>query len=575
MQVIVNTANKKTQRKQINASNSASIPDPRPTQVTEARRAPMQAEPTLVARAVQILSEESGIALTDLTDSTQLSDVGIDSLMSLVVGSRYREDLNIDMETSTLIDYVTVKDLKDFVRRSAQDDIELSESVLTGAIKSEIKPALPLKTNSFDIITTWSKALKIISEESGIGIDDLTDETAFVDVGIDSLLALVIGSRYRDELGLDLPLDASLFIDNRTIKDLQRNILQNSDNLSDTCDSTANSSPQTESNSTDTTSLSSASPEGQDLEEEKKQQASNVMVELHDDNNSLLQIGPEIHPAWSIALQGAPRKAEKILFLFPDGCGAASSYLGLPRISPSVAVVGFNSPFMKNPSEMQNYPLASIVSSYIQGIRRHQPHGPYYLGGWSAGGILAYAIAFVLIAKGEQVLSLICIDSPAPTNGLDRLPQRFFDHCSKVGLFGTELAKNTQNNGVNRLGRNVPEWLMPHFHATIEILHDYQAQPMPADRRAPKINLLWAGECALDGIRYPKLPPPSTHDEDTKGMKFLTEKRTDTGPGDWAALFPGQEVHVDTVLGEDHFSMMRAAGAARVGKCIEKAMSLI
>lgn len=573
MQVIVDSANKRSQRKQSSLPKSAAVSNATATQGADPENFIKQAETPLVARAMQILSEESGVALGELTDSTQLSEVGIDSLLSLVVGSRFRDDLSLDMESATLIDFVTIKDLKDFVRRNVQKAIPVPESLATD-ISIDLKPALPLQTNALKETGIWSKALRIISEESGISRDDLTDDTAFVDIGIDSLLALVIGSRYRDELDLDLPLDASLFIDNDTIRDLRNCLLRDPDSLSDSYDFSTNSSPQTELSSTDVTCLSSTSAEAHDLEEKQQQQEPDAAFKPGSSDDPLLKPAPEIHPAWSMVLQGTPRKAEKILFLFPDGCGAASSYLSLPRIAPSVAVVGFNSPFMKNPTEMLKYPLPSIVSSYVHGLRRHQPHGPYHLGGWSAGGILAYAIASVLIANGEEVTSLVCIDSPAPTKGLDRLPQRWFDHCNNIGLFGTELARNAQNSGANSGRQSPPAWLIPHFHATIEILHDYVARPLSTDKGGPRLKLIWAGECAIDGIRYPKLPPPTDDDEDTEGMKFLTEKRSDFGPGDWALLFPAQAVGVETIFGEDHFSMMRGAGATQISNIIKKSMGV-
>lgn len=95
--------------------------------------------------------------------------------------------------------------------------------------------------------------------------------------------------------------------------------------------------------------------------------------------------------------------------------------------------------------------LNEIVASYISGVRRHQPHGPYHLGGWSAGGILAYKIAQCLISDGEVVATLLLIDSPDPTKGLDTLPDRFFDHCSQEGIFGTELMGEQQQDSAPKV----------------------------------------------------------------------------------------------------------------------------
>ena len=59
-------------------------------------------------------------------------------------------------------------------------------------------------------------------------------------------------------------------------------------------------------------------------------------------------------------------------------------------------------------------PLASIeelAALYIKEIRRIQPHGPYFLGGYCMGGTVAYEIAQQLQARGEQIALLAMIDT--------------------------------------------------------------------------------------------------------------------------------------------------------------------
>lgn len=220
---------------------------------------------------------------------------------------------------------------------------------------------------------------------------------------------------------------------------------------------------------------------------------------------------------------------------------------------------------------MANRTLPEIVTSYIESLRRHQPRGPYHLAGWSAGGILAYAIAQKLMSTGEEIATLTLIDSPPPTNGLDRLPRRFFDHCNAVGIFGEEM--NATN--ITKERSKLPNWLMPHFEATIELLHDYLAPPMPRHSNSPrKISVIWAGECAFGG-KYAPFPSASIEGEDTEGMKFLTEQRTDFGPDKWSYLFPGKHIEVDVIEGEHHFSMMRGKGGEQLGILIRKALGIM
>jgi thioesterase domain-containing protein len=59
-------------------------------------------------------------------------------------------------------------------------------------------------------------------------------------------------------------------------------------------------------------------------------------------------------------------------------------------------------------------PLASVpemASEYLEAIRRVQPRGPYAVGGWSFGGIVAYEIAQQIRAAGEDMQLLAIIDA--------------------------------------------------------------------------------------------------------------------------------------------------------------------
>jgi thioesterase domain-containing protein/acyl carrier protein len=52
-----------------------------------------------------------------------------------------------------------------------------------------------------------------------------------------------------------------------------------------------------------------------------------------------------------------------------------------------------------------------MASKYVSEIRKVQPHGPYYLGGGSMGGLVAFEIAQQLVAMEEQIGILLMFDS--------------------------------------------------------------------------------------------------------------------------------------------------------------------
>jgi thioesterase domain-containing protein len=55
--------------------------------------------------------------------------------------------------------------------------------------------------------------------------------------------------------------------------------------------------------------------------------------------------------------------------------------------------------------------VEQMASNYLTELRKVQPHGPYRLGGWSVGGVIAFEMALQLERSGEQVETLPLVDS--------------------------------------------------------------------------------------------------------------------------------------------------------------------
>ncbi|MGW2027125.1 type I polyketide synthase [Streptomyces decoyicus] len=58
-----------------------------------------------------------------------------------------------------------------------------------------------------------------------------------------------------------------------------------------------------------------------------------------------------------------------------------------------------------------------MAAHHIEAIRRVRPHGPYVLGGWSIGAMVAHEMARRFQAMGEQVELLVCVDGVLPHTG--------------------------------------------------------------------------------------------------------------------------------------------------------------
>jgi len=79
--------------------------------------------------------------------------------------------------------------------------------------------------------------------------------------------------------------------------------------------------------------------------------------------------------------------------------------------------------------------VATMAANYIEEIRTVQPHGPYVLGGFSAGGVIAFEMAQQLLEKGEAVAMVALFDTVA-TNSETKFSRR----CTLVRNFPADVA---------------------------------------------------------------------------------------------------------------------------------------
>ncbi|KAI3545136.1 beta-ketoacyl synthase domain-containing protein [Colletotrichum abscissum] len=104
------------------ASALGSEPERSETPATETDRSPEKMSPapedpdSIAVKATLIIASQTGIDVADLSDNTRLGDVGVDSLMSLVIAERFRGDLDIAVNSSLFLEYPTLGALKDWLR---------------------------------------------------------------------------------------------------------------------------------------------------------------------------------------------------------------------------------------------------------------------------------------------------------------------------------------------------------------------------------------------------------------------------------------------------------------------------
>ena len=113
------------------------------------------------------------------------------------------------------------------------------------------------------------------------------------------------------------------------------------------------------------------------------------------------------------------RDAPPLFFVHP-GSGNVLCYMSLAHhLGTERPFYGLQDPHIQKASRLHTewdfyVPLEEMASQYIEAIRSVQPEGPYLLGGWSFGSMVAFEMAQQLKRQGQQVSLLALLDGGAP-----------------------------------------------------------------------------------------------------------------------------------------------------------------
>lgn len=99
------------------------------------------------------------------------------------------------------------------------------------------------------------------------------------------------------------------------------------------------------------------------------------------------------------------------LFVFPGAGGTAAGLRQFARgLDTGLAVYGFDTPGV-NGRQAPLDRIEAMADYFLPHLRARQPFGPYYLAGYSVGGLVAFEVAQRLRAAGEEVVLTGLIDS--------------------------------------------------------------------------------------------------------------------------------------------------------------------
>lgn len=149
------------------------------------------------------------------------------------------------------------------------------------------------------------------------------------------------------------------------------------------------------------------------------------------------------------------------LFLIPGGGSDTITFIELvDALGKDQPVYGLEDPFVGTSRSIYADGIRPAAKEFIKIMRSAQPKGPYYLGGHSFGGVIAFEIACQLKTNGEQVgfLGILDANAPVKTKRAGTLSNRLQTHKSNlagrsVGETIQYLAKRAQRR-FSKLGKN-------------------------------------------------------------------------------------------------------------------------
>lgn len=119
-------------------------------------------------------------------------------------------------------------------------------------------------------------------------------------------------------------------------------------------------------------------------------------------------------PSWSPLVPLQPSGSKPPFFCVHPILGVVLPYYELSRYLGSDQPFYGLQPFGMDGKQSPFTRIEEMASHYIEAVRVIQPRGPYYIGGWSFGGLVAFEMAQQLLSSGHQVALLAMLDTLAP-----------------------------------------------------------------------------------------------------------------------------------------------------------------
>jgi len=221
--------------------------------------------------------------------------------------------------------------------------------------------------------------------------------------------------------------------------------------------------------------------------------------------------------------------------------------------------LGNNRPFygLQSPGFLTS--IEEMAARYIEAMQTVRPMGPYYLGGWSMGGVVAWEMARQLQASGQEVELLALIDSYAPEAPSKQMDDAFLTNSlfSDLGaIFGCEFS----------ISDSELQQLQPEERLDRVLTEAKRLNILPPDIGLEQMGRLFEVFKTNLKAMYDYRPEPYS------GRTVLFCASDEVSERGWSSLAAGT-LETYTIPG-DHYKMMREPDVGVLAKqleiCLEK-----
>jgi thioesterase domain-containing protein len=278
------------------------------------------------------------------------------------------------------------------------------------------------------------------------------------------------------------------------------------------------------------------------------------------------------HKVWSPLVAIQPKGEYPPLFCIHPAGGTVFCYLDLatqlekkrqPLYGLQAQGLDERQTLLKTTEEM--------AASYLQAIRSIQAKGPYFLLGWSAGGMIAYEIAQQLYRSGEKVAFLGILDTYAYAAKNSRISALVLD--DEIELLARLYIKEDPytelpNDLIKILNKLKPRQQLTYIVKQAKILGKLPCDI--SDKQAERLVRAFKNDCML--VR--KYKPTSYFGKITvfRPVEALIMEKEKSNDLDWGFLTK-QKIEIYETPG-NHFNMLFYPNvkilAAKIWECLKK-----